>query len=927
MSIDTLADLLKRRGCRSVRYFHTDHFEPWSTSIDETSARAVERMAEQARKSPYARRLSLFYSVFVPYRLASDGMGPADRRVGTDGVVFVARSEKQEALARSVIRPLVEADGHEMHLHVHHEFWTQNSSHFDTPVSRWVNESSSAEADAARLDLNFQLCRETISREIGKPFDRWAFIHGNWALNASDTSICRVTNEIAMIMRHGGFGDFSFPAGRSYCDPKLEAPFTCLPVDVAKAYDDPRADAKPIARGSRIMRPGRFFIWNSQIKSTFSSLDYYSAANRKLFETPERVVAEWLSKSVCLGEDLFIKTHAHTMKSDYRLTQPDGLIPHCNADVIAVFDMLLRVCDRAGVEFALQTVNEVVDRFSAFDGAAQIASARAEPISRAAPRVLQDRPEATPAPPSASPSVVMDELRDLHRTWMATDAARLRLDRLYQGKVDGRHTLEEYEIELAAEIGKRYPAGRTRIFEIGTGWGGIAILLARMGYEVVGFEGNLRRHAGCRWHFEEQIRQFPTLAGRLSLAEPGLFPEAFSPDALSADKINLCIATNITNSYTAEHEQDIVKAAASFQELILDLGRFGRPRNSQEDRDNLLAMLESSAFRPLERLVYQAPYEYWRLQSTAMSGTPRAARDLPPAPKTLESSTQTVDSSAPVNPPVHFADVPRLFTVFGDRRLTRCPVCRSSAIAPLWRMPMTSLKQPIDAFGNRFGHIPMLRVPTKLYCFDFCDTCETIFLNPVHGGRKQDLRKADRHIAGTQDPAAPHDHETVCESFVRWIPDNATVMLDAACGAGQYLQMIRSRTSQRWSRLIGLDLSEKYVKHVAGQGIEAHVFDIDDDDLFRIVPARNVDFISFLDGFRLVERPLDALAKLLGVLRPGGRLFFTARRYGADVQSTVEPDEPFYIGDTVVSELPGRLGCRLVDNVLSDTRYYLVLEK
>jgi hypothetical protein len=28
-----------------------------------------------------------------------------------------------------------------------------------------------------------------------------------------------------------------------------------------------------------------------------------------------------------------------------------------------------------------------------------------------------------------------------------------------------------------------------------------------------------------------------------------------------------------------------------------------------------------------------------------------------------------------------------------------------------------------------------------------------------------------------------------------------------------------------------------------------------------------------------------------------------------------------------VGELPGRLGCRIIDNVVSGTRYYLVLEK
>ena len=33
MNIDDLADLLKSRDCEAVCYFHTDHFEPWSTSI------------------------------------------------------------------------------------------------------------------------------------------------------------------------------------------------------------------------------------------------------------------------------------------------------------------------------------------------------------------------------------------------------------------------------------------------------------------------------------------------------------------------------------------------------------------------------------------------------------------------------------------------------------------------------------------------------------------------------------------------------------------------------------------------------------------------------------------------------------------------------------------------------------------------------
>ena len=99
MTIDALADLLKERDCDTVSYFHTDHFEPWSTNIDEASARAVERMAEMARRSPYARRLSLFYSVFIPYRHDSEGAaGRGDSQILDDSVVFCARSARQEEL-------------------------------------------------------------------------------------------------------------------------------------------------------------------------------------------------------------------------------------------------------------------------------------------------------------------------------------------------------------------------------------------------------------------------------------------------------------------------------------------------------------------------------------------------------------------------------------------------------------------------------------------------------------------------------------------------------------------------------------------------------------------------------------------------------------------------------------------------------------
>ena len=906
MTLDDLADLLKGRRCESVGYFHTDHFEPWSNSIDDASARAVERMAGLARSSAYGRRLSLFYSVFVPYRLKQDEPADlVDPQVEGDGVVFGSRTSWQEELARETIRPLAAA--HEFHLHVHHEYWTRNHSHFDTPVSRWVNASSTAELDSARLELYVRLCKEAIGRELGRPFDRWAFIHGNWALNASDPLICHVDDELALLMRQGGFADFSFPAGRSYCDPKLKAPFSCLPLPLARAYDDARSDPRPIGRSANAMRSDRFFIWNSALSASYSSLDTYSATTRKLLQKPEQVVAEWLRKSPVFEGRLLLKTHAHSLSREYRLGEPDSLIPHCQPDVVRAFDLLARVCERARLELHFQTVNEVVSYLADLDGGGLDVRRPAMPQADVQPHEVADTP--TDLPP-VSYDAFVSELLTLHRSWIAKLPAPPPATELYGAKVASEAPLASYELALAQKLAERYPIGLTRIAEIGTGWGGFAMLLARLGFEVLGFEGDTKRYAACRWHFGEQINRYPALRTGLMVPREGLFPEVFTDSALSRDKINICVATNITHSYTAEHQQEIIDAAADFDELILDLGRFGISRNTQAERDALLHKLTESGFRPIERLYFQESNEYWRLQSR------RRHRGAEPA---SDGSKQTAL-------PLHGQNG-LLFRAFGDRLLAKCPICASQELAALWRMPATNLPQPIQLFGGYFNQVPTLQVPAVVYCFDFCRDCESIFLNPVASGQKEEYRTSTHYTTKMRSPQEWAEYEAIYDMFAPWIPTAATVMVDAACGIGQYLHVARRRRTHHWQRLIGLELAESYVDQMRSEGFDSHVFDIDNDDPQRIVQPGTVDFISFCEAFEHVERPLDALRKLVGLLRPGGRLFFTAQRYGTDVQAAVRPGEPIYIGEKLMAELPSRVGCRQVSLSTSAMRYYVVLEK
>ncbi|MGE5268697.1 MAG: class I SAM-dependent methyltransferase [Thiohalocapsa sp.] len=269
----------------------------------------------------------------------------------------------------------------------------------------------------------------------------------------------------------------------------------------------------------------------------------------------------------------------------------------------------------------------------------------------------------------------------------------------------------------------------------------------------------------------------------------------------------------------------------------------------------------------------------------------------------------------------------RLFSVFGDTRLADCPVCRSDDIVSLWRMPMTDLEEPLTLFGGYFNQVPTLQVPGQIFCFDFCRGCESIFLNPVPSWRKEAYRHSEQDVRRIQDPAVWQGYEDAYDGFAAWIPRDATVIVDAACGVGQYLRVAAGRGTHAWRRMLGLELGEKYVEHMRAEGLDAHVFDIDNDDLTPLAAPNSVDFITFCEAFEHVERPLEALRKLLVALRPGGRLYFTAQRYGRDVQAAIRPEEPIYIGERVVKELPERLGCRIVDLRTSSMRYYIVLEK
>lgn len=1183
MQPDVLAEVLKQRGVVKVFYFHADHFEPWGSGLNEKTAKAAEHFAQQTRTSPYAAKLSLFYSTHVPHRLEFGGTDQPDaRRAPGDNVVFYQRSPQQDELATNAIRPLVADGQHEMHLHVHHEWWTRNDSHLDSPVSHWVNAHSTSSLDQQRLDLFFSLATSQIARETGAPFSRWGFVHGNWALAGSDRRICQIENELSMIMRHGGFGDFTFPAGRAICDPQIETPFTCRPLDLARAYDLAEADPSPVSRDTRIMQPERFFIWNSRIKADYSSLDYYYPPNRDRFKKTDLMVDNWLKNSVVIGDCLFVKTHAHSMYNYYNMADPTSLIPHRYPDTVAIFDRLSKACDNAGVELRFVTVNEVMDVLHAIDGTVAPAPSH-EPIAHGSDAAVEAPPvnvvqaaageqaeqpapseagtkDATIAPPTspsfertiaaalrdrnqtalladddrllpdgaramftyvrskfapdsrhivvagrgngalallvaaagfkvtayetsasimealksaiaalapllpslqeklqliqgqypdafsfsavvdsqgslllatettdtasanglermlgslsifddvivgtagesplltllgradeaidtvwsspaneirhlrpprvlveAAPATVSSvlhvptplaepparagqslqldlpafdaELVRMQRDWMNGEGRNLPADDGYAAKVERNAILQAHELAIAATIAETYETASTDLFEIGSGCGALALLLARHGFQVFGFEGDRRRHPACQSNLAIQSQLHRGLDLRLRFVA-GFFPEMFSLGLHRPDRSSVCIMTNLTHSYTAKNQDIILRTAAVFDEIILDLGRFGVNRDTQEERDRLLGGLLASYYEPVELIYKHEPYEYWRLRTRRVNRPPaptrvtvpateRPAAPAQPAAATAAAPTGPARHGQPTDLPVRDDEGP-LFSAYGEQPVPACPVCDGSNTIGLWRIPMSRLDDPITVLGGSMSQLPTRQVPAIVFCYDFCKQCQSIYLNPVPSSGKERHRRDEYYIGKMAKPEEWRGYEELYDRFAPAIAADAKIMLDAASGIGQYLRIAQRRSPDKWQRLIGLDLSRAYVEDMRKHGIDAHVFDLDSDDLREIAKPDSVDFVTFCEAFEHMEHPLEVLKKLLNALRPGGRLFFTAQRYGKDATGPVRPSEHFYVGQKFIDQLPAWLGCRVVGVTTSNMRYYVVLEK
>lgn len=573
-----LRDILTRRQVHSVAWFHTDHWEPWAAGATDDACRQVDAFIAQSANSRFARKSSLFYLPGLDYHPSTDDVPARGVSVPGDIVEFRPRgalADRRVSEGVGNVRASLPVD---FQFHLHHEHLTYNGRDWNA-VHKLIREHTDAERDEQRFRLVLQLSLEAARRDTGLPFDRWAFIHGNWGLNGSDPDVCHIFNEIMILAENGCWGDFTFPAGNPHCDPRrLERPYSFTPFVGTRCYDSDSGGALPIDAGTGTLGPGRFLVWNARAKHDVSSLDIGTAVHRERLRNRNRIVSAWLRDSPVLDNVLYVKTYAHSMDACY---YEDGAkIPFADRDVVAIFDLLEAVCDGAGIELRACTVNEVYAALRALD--------TGEPMQTQADGAARRRRGAELQRVSGdgvrSPGLAVDVHALNERAtaflagWIGADDNRKRAAaEYYLAKFAcGQPLFESYDV-VTADYASAVLRKTTKCVDLGSGFGELPILLTLAGFSVVGFEAADGRHEGAVALSRALRQQGLGLDGLLLIN--GFYPSGLPLSLFGSGAETALFCTHTNSDAFMAQITDIFRSMRLFDHLLINLPRFGTVRD------------------------------------------------------------------------------------------------------------------------------------------------------------------------------------------------------------------------------------------------------------------------------------------------------------------------------------------------------------
>lgn len=611
--IKELADRLRGMDVTSLVYFHTDHFEPWrpvggAPAVGPGVVEAIYDFCRVTERIDFARRLTLFYKPHLNYALRS-GAG-LERADSDDLVGFLPRAEHEERYGREAMQEIVASTAHDIQLHIHHEYYTATTAHTDPEVVAWFSSPLGRSLDERRLELAIRLNREISARETGRNPVRWFFVHGHWALNASDPSSCTITNEIEILLRNGCRGDFTFPAGRAHTNPRILVPYLCSPFRRPKGYDCPEAEPE-VACGNASAAAGKFFIWSSPASSRQCSIDYLSEGTRQHLENTEKAARELIDNAYVVDGRIFIKTHSHSMHPHYFEHARMPVFPHQYPATQALLSVIFDAATRAGVDVTFATAPEVYDLLveasvkPRVDLAATYLQQRG--LFGAAVRALKRRPSRESSAGAGSPALAVplepERIVELVRQ-TAADVMQKRLEshgvrgsgayEHYSGMLREGFAVPGYEL-TALDIVRQQVPRLDAYHEIGSGIGMFSCLLALNGYPAVAIEHNVPRHEAARAIWK-------ALGGKVDLGKSscqmilGRFPAAVSGiDTARA----IAIVTNLVSTQSPIQLKGILAGLRRYQYVLIDLQRFCIMRGTGKAQAELLDELRALDFEPL----------------------------------------------------------------------------------------------------------------------------------------------------------------------------------------------------------------------------------------------------------------------------------------------------------------------------------------
>jgi hypothetical protein len=329
---------------------HADHYEPNGNGIivdgnKKTTDEYVKRKMDIFESLDWSvNRVKPTLFVHLPMSV--------NNRLGKMEIIVNKKTE----LMLEHLKNLKKVGIDDIQVHIHHENWTNND------VFKRNNPGHvPIETDQDRLRKFITLHRTLLAENGLQVFsDPWFFVHGKWALNAADTEICSIEDEIKVLYKLGCRGDFTFPAGRKSYDPATKNAMLMNPNLTGRmCYNT----ANNISVNKNI-DPKMFFIYNQSLPVQYASIEHIVKSKREGGIKNNEFINMWLLHSISINGVNYIKTHCHSMNDIFFLNEDKtDFRKKCDTPLMSeeyrgLLKQLQDKCTKLGIELQYQTIKD-----------------------------------------------------------------------------------------------------------------------------------------------------------------------------------------------------------------------------------------------------------------------------------------------------------------------------------------------------------------------------------------------------------------------------------------------------------------------------------------------------------------------------------------------------------------------------------------